>query len=452
VPLGREFRLARNAYWSNGEPVSAADVEATIRLLNQPERWEGAIPSLGKLLADRVDLGGDVLRVRLDLKQGYLDSLSLMTFKVLPRGVEAERVKFNREAPVGSGPFRYGGAPKSLNGRLTTRFLANPHYGVREGRFGLPRIREIQFVEYPREGEHPVDGLLTVSGNTDGVHFVADVPAGRAKDLKENHLRTLNVVGPLKTRRVWFLAVNHRRPPLQNNMDLRLAIAYAIHREEVLDKCFRGGYGKEVHQALNGPFPAGSWACNPNVGSLHQPELARGEIKRAEGKGGGPPWKLFLKYPTGDPAVKQAVEMICQQVAETIQVGLIPSPVPPQKLREDVERSHDYELAYYYHDFPSEAYWLAPLFDPDSTDRGGTNYLGYADPDLNAQLQAATNVRDFEKVQGATHLAHRLIAQNMPLIPLWQLDTFIAYRKGVRPTTLDPLLGFSDVEQWSRED
>jgi hypothetical protein len=43
-----------------------------------------------------------------------------------------------------------------------------------------------------------------------------------------------------------------------------------------------------------------------------------------------------------------------------------------------------------------------------------------------------------------------MLDQRMPLIPLWQLDTFIAYRKDLNldRASVDPQLIFNDVEHW----
>ena len=65
----------------------------------------------------------------------------------------------------------------------------------------------------------------------------------------------------LKGRRVYFLAVNHRRQELQSPA-LRKALAHVIDRQKILNERFRGDMEK-LHQPLNGPYPARSWACDP---------------------------------------------------------------------------------------------------------------------------------------------------------------------------------------------
>jgi ABC-type oligopeptide transport system substrate-binding subunit len=457
VPLGREFRLSPHAFWSNDEPISAADVATTVRLLSDP-KWPGANPALVKLL-DTPNLGGDAFRVTLNLKQGYLDPLSLMTFKVMPRQVQGKVEQFRKE-PVGSGPFRYAGQLTTQGGgRTYARFVANPNYASRDNKLGLPRIREIHLLRLTAP-EDPVDLLLKgaratpetkgeagVGEGSRPIDLVADVPASRVAALRE--AGGLEVKGPLANRRVYFLALNHRQSPLKDNPDLRRALANAIDRNALLDAVFRkGGVGKEVHRPLNGPYPPGSWACSPNV-QPYTADLARSFARRAREKGGRIR-PMSLKYPAADPLVAEAMQALAKQVKETVEVELVPEAVEPHKLREAVEKTHDYDLAYWHYDYPSEAYWLWPLFDPNGTDQG-SNYLGYVDGSLDSLFGQAMEHRDFGKVQEATRLIHELLAQQMPLVPLWQLDTFVAYRKEVKPAALDPLLVFSEVERWTKE-
>jgi hypothetical protein len=83
VPLGRVFRLPHNAFWSDGRPLTAVDVRESLGLLKKGS-VVGALPALGELLDDvSVD---DPFRVQLKLKQGFVDPLSLMTFKIMPPG------------------------------------------------------------------------------------------------------------------------------------------------------------------------------------------------------------------------------------------------------------------------------------------------------------------------------------------------------------------------------
>lgn len=440
MALGRQFKIAPGTYWSNGEPVTAMDVRHTVRLLKNP-KWAGCNPALAKMLDD-VQVGGEVSRVSVTLKQGFVDPLSLMTFKVLPAvpwpedslGPEDDE-KFAK-APVGSGPYQYRGPGQNRGGRATAVFVANPNYGTRPGRGGQPSIREIQMIQSPESlwAKDLKDGVIDV---------LTDVPSAALKDLQEKVPDVTVVTQP--TRRIHFLAVNHRRSVFQGQagQDLRVALAHAINRKELLDKHFRKGVGPNVHHELTGPFPAGSWACDP--GRTYNPvqaRLAAANLKNVE---------LELKFSTEDASVRAVLVDLCSAVETALEgkVKIALKGVTPRELKSDVEVAPRYDLAYYSYDFPSDAFWLWPLFDPDGTGAKGTNYMGYANDGRVEQLFRDLNAhRDFRKLRDAAHTLHGELFNKMPLIPLWQLDRHVVLSKTVQAPSFDPLLIFADIEKW----
>src|SRR5262249_46793106 len=133
------------------------------------------------------------------------------------------------------------------------------------------------------------------------------------------------------------------------------------------------------------PFPAGSWACNPALinrqekGSLDLHDAAKAQMLSppAAAQTVGP---LKLKYPKGDPILEKALEDLCAQVKSSTGIGLELSPCDPIQLRQDVERTQSYDLAYYHYDFPDETYWLGPLLGPRAAG-GDSNIFNFTDTD-----------------------------------------------------------------------
>jgi ABC-type transport system substrate-binding protein len=444
IPRGRQFNLIHDAFWSNDKPITAADVRHTVRLLKNP-KWGGYQHCWEGLIEDAKP-GIDPFQVNVTLKQGILDPLSLMTFKVLPadpwpdQGLTpgAAEVRFSKEL-VTSGPYQLKGEDKTDRGRPFVRFVANPNYAARAGRADLPRIREIQFVLTTDPGKDLQDGLLDL---------VADLPTDQVKAALT--ARSITVLPPQPNRRFWFLAVNHRHRELRT-LELRKALAHAINRDKILDDVFRAEPARSAHRPLTGPYPPGSWACNEDLG--YSLDLARSSIKEAEEKGAKGS-RLTLKYANDDPRNERAMKALAAQVQQEIGVKLELQPLEPHALHDAVEVSHEYDLAYYHYDYPSESYWLWPLFDPDNqaTEARGSNYLGYTnDGDLEKQFGEVMSHCDFEQVQKATRVMHGILFQKMPLIPLWQLDTHIAVHTDLKTTGIDPLLLFTDVDQWRLE-
>jgi hypothetical protein len=450
VPLGRQFQMAR-ALWYRppragedqavSELVTAADVTSTITgnsKLNRSSEWRD-------VLAGAQDLQ-DPFLVRLSLRQGYLDPLSLMTFKVVPARyltTGSDDAAFSRN-PVGSGPFYYAG---TRDQGKTTVFLANPVYGSRSAKRELPHLREIHLFRPKAPILDFRDGQL---------HLLLDLPTQQIKELKSPDAGLQNVtVYTLPSRRVWFLAVNHRQQKLQND-NLRRAIAHAIQREKILDDCFRDTYrtdkGQRVHAALNGPYPAGSWPCDPKLpADPYRPDLA-GPFAKQSGAVGQ---ELELLFPSDLPQVEDACRAIKTQVEATgIKIRLRGVSTP--ELYRAVAVEQKYELAYYHWDHIGDSYWLWPLFDPDTAGRGGKNVLGPVnDAELEGLFKQVLAHREFSKVQELTRHIHKRLYDRMPLIPLWQLDMHIAVHSDVKtvppPERLDPLLVFTHVEQWKLE-
>jgi ABC-type transport system substrate-binding protein len=436
VPLGRQFRLPRNARWSDGPPLTAFDVRETVGLMKKGTAT-GRCAAWGELIKAVRTTGP--YKVRLELDQGLLDPLAVMSFKIVPAGrvPHPGSVQF-AEKPVGSGPFQFD-RRASEDGREFVGLKANPHYGVRDDKRGLPRVKEVLFFA-------PADPVAAMKGRQIDVAF--DLTAEQAGQLAGAGFKVPMPSASAPNRRVYFLAVNHRKAALAN-ADLRVALARAVDREKLLDAHFRKGLDTKVHRALNGPYPAGSWACDPELVSRkdktsldpYDPDLAKTKLKQARAKLGGAALAFGVKYPSGDARVKAAVEALCAQVNATLAgVKLTPEERTAELLREDVEVTHSYDLAYYRYDFPDESFWLAPLLGGDE------NYLGYNGP-LRGKVQAAMALRYFTPVRQYAHAIHRqALDSEMPLVPLWQLDPLYAYRGGLKVAGIDPYRVFAAEE------
>jgi peptide/nickel transport system substrate-binding protein len=453
VPLGREFQLIHDAVWSDdqdensenkdgkeGKPVTAVDVLRTVQLLKNSQ-WPGFAQEWADLVEVPRVTGADPFRISLTLRQGYLNPLSLMTFKILPAAA-LNRVDDLAEKPVGSGPFQYKETVTNPDRGDLVIFKTNHNY-CRAGKPNRPRIREIHFF-------HSNDPAADFKADPRRLDLLLDVSTQKMKELQDDE--ELKLKGRLKfltlpNRRIYFLAVNHRRSELQD-VKLRRAIALAIDREHVLNRFFRADL--KVHRALTGPYPPGSWACRPKAPPLFDRELARTLLKQLN------PTKvltLTLKYPVDDTAAQQACSYIRDQVGQlhsNLKIEL--EGLPADELYNKVEVRHDYDLAYYHWDYPSEDYWLWPLLDPRATGSRGRNFLGYTnDGELEGDFRRAMAHRQFKTVQSELYKIHDRVVDMMPFIPLWQLDTHIVFDKDLQPVGVDPLLVFTEVEEWRLE-
>ncbi len=291
VNMGREFELPQDAVWvhpdGTTEKLNSSSVRGTLALLQDPK-------FRGMRVAEPVDLIApssfrDPFRFTLKLDRGTLEPLGAMTFKILPSDMlekKADRLLDREFAvnPVGSGPFVYHGR-RVVDGREYAVFKANPFYGKRTDRFGLPRIHEIRFVVPTGD---PAAELR--EGKLDMLLDVPTLEMMRMRDPKYELAKSINEV-TRTSRRIWMLAVNHRQRYFQDEAGraLRRAIAFAINRDEIL-KVFQAGTAN--HRELNGPFPNGTWAAPESPQKLFRFEQAKFEADKAQNK----PERLTLKF------------------------------------------------------------------------------------------------------------------------------------------------------------
>lgn len=450
LPLGRQFLLPRNVYWPKTDPnskddakqLTAVDIRNTLQLLRSQD-WPSRCPAWGDELVEDVGVT-DPFRVNLTLKQGYFEPLALMSFKILPPDMlQKPDMPLKKDAlPFGTGPYRYVGRKTDQQRKVQfAQFLANPNFTARPGNTGLPRIHDIQFYETTNMVGDFVSGRIDM---------VLDVPTDQVSKLKQTP--NVSLVGPLRGRRIHFLAVNHRHEQLAKP-EVRQALALAVPREELL-KSFRADLGGEVHKPLNGPYPVGSWAYSDKVGKAdpYDIQAAANLLEKAGAKG----LKLSLLCPSDDAQAIAAMEGLQKLWKEKLNVELTLKKLDPRSLREEVEKNplpDAFQLAYYYHDYADDTFWLYPLLDP----RG--NYMGYTGGgSLEKFFRTAMAHRNFERVQNAAHTIHRLFwVQEMPFIPLWQLDRFVAFHDDVKlfdgneplaGSSLDAQRVFQTVEYW----
>jgi ABC-type transport system substrate-binding protein len=462
----RRLNLRPTAYWSSGTRVTSADVFKTFELLTAK-----TMPGRSAELADSLEpmrVGNDPWRAAFRCNQGLLDPLAPLAFKVLPRGLaDASDEKFARE-PVGSGPFMLA-KPLAEHGRSYLRFVANPYYLAAPGR-PLPQIREVRFFVSK-------DPAGDFANKVAPMHLLLDA---RTQDLGLVKKAGARLAATAPERRVWFLAVNHREPLLADEK-LRRALAHGIDRERLLADHFGSGVaafragplavwgasGPVVaaamargtashHQALNGPFPAGSWAVCPDErvpARLNNPATAETFLRGVKAAS----VELELKYPDDDPRVQAACEAMAEQLADLgtrvgrpLKLRLVS--LPPRQLQRDV-LARKYQLAYWHHDYPTDLYSLWPLFDPrDGALQRGSNFLGYKDDgSLVELLQKAASYRDFTQVKRLTHDIHVALFEKMPLVPLWQLDYHIAVHPNLTTGLLDPRAVFGSIDEWRLE-
>jgi peptide/nickel transport system substrate-binding protein len=447
---GLQLVLPADIKWSDGKPFTTDDLLRSKEILVD-KRCPYYDPEAAALLT-RFQSEDDY-HLSIEFTRGSIDPASFLTFPILP----AHRLARERspvdpafgKSPIGTGPYVF----KGIEGNEAI-FQANPHYKRAHAPDG-PAIKEIRFVHYPdfqQAKQALVTGVVQILYGLTTDEFEQLQGAGPI-DLLTPTQPHENTPGAFTNPRIYFLAPNLRKPALAN-ADLRKAISMSINRDAILDSVFRGK-DKKGHVVLNGPFPVQSWAYDqeqygPGAGSPFKPQAAKGHMTQAQSKLGQIP-ALSLHYPADDPLAAKACAEI-QKMLAVNGIAVEPKAQPRDAIIRDLAKARpDFDLVYWHHDFETETLSLWPLFDPNGADGNGRNYIGMVqDTEVPGRFTNLQTRRDLPVVKRTAHELHGIITNDKALlIPLWQLDRYVAVHKtNVRTTRVHPLWLFDDVEEW----
>jgi ABC-type transport system substrate-binding protein len=449
--LKQSVTIDRGHRWNDGKPITAYDVENSLRLQNDP-RSANFDPERARFMRDVVVK--DPYSLLIELARPHPRPLSLLNIPLLPKHEVAEPPKrgtpFTR-APVGSGPFVVGkpDAPQQ------TKFVANPVF--RGATQGQPYIKEINF-------HHYVKSSAAVRDLDDGkAHLMT-----RLEPLEVPRFSKLTgqfEVRSYLSNSVYWLAINHRRKPLDDQR-VRRAMLLAMDRQAILTQYFLAGPGELAHRVISGPFPTHSPAHDPMVTADDKDDtLARQLVEEVKKAGKLDARTFTLKYPLGDSAVEKAASQIKKDL-QKVGLDVKTEAKIENDLRQEVIVQQDFDLVYWRHDHRNVLYNIASLFDPEQMQAGGTNFMGYQHPEL-AKLfsHLRQEQRPLEIWQHQREI-HRFIHREVVFVPLWQLDNYIAhtsrltYRAPVGESALNqgalqlpihPLYLFRKTEGWYLE-
>jgi peptide/nickel transport system substrate-binding protein len=80
--------------------------------------------------------------------------------------------------------------------------------------------------------------------------------------------------------------------------------------------------------------------------------------------------------------------------------------------------------------------------------RQGKKIFNYASPEVDALLDQYASSRTDTQAQDAYHALHQKLAQELPYLFLWKLDTRSAWRTEVRGNIIAPYYYFTEIDAW----
>jgi peptide/nickel transport system substrate-binding protein len=424
-PLTIDVTLRDDVRFSDGSPVTAADVAGTYMSVLAPESTSAS----HKMLSDRLWSVEAVspLVARFHLKAPLATFWSDVDYGI---------ISFHHGPPaaghiIGAGPYRLRELTQAA------AFLEpNPYYVDRQPK--LPNV-EIKFVR------DAAARLLML--------------AGGSADLIQNAVR-LDLVAALRNRPrvhvesspgviLTFLMMNNEDPVLRKR-EVRQAIAFALDRPAIIA-------AKLPHLArlATGLLPPQHWAYSGDVPrydhDVAQAKRLLDEAGLRDPDGDGPAPRLRLVYKVSADAFRVAIaRVIAAQLAE-VGIAVEVRSFEFATFFADVKKGA-YQLAsmqtseitepdYYFMYFHSS--WIPTQATPD-----GFNRWRYKNPEVDRLTTKGREELDREARKHIYAEVQRLVAEDVPIVPLWHEDNVVLTNVDVEGYMMTPnarLIGLRDV-------
>lgn len=434
------IRLREALKWSDGEPLGAADVLATLKAMTSDET-----PGRDAVLARLLDL--DKSRTRgahqlvLELNFTTPRPRMILDIPILQAAQLGDPPSVRRGSPVSLKPVSSGAFRLDKRVGNETVLVANEHFrsppGGDSGETG-PRLAEVRVTSFA----DPTTARIRLENNQ--IDLLTELHPADVLRLEANGRFR---VKHFSMNRVTFLAFNHRRSlGGPQGLYLRRGIALAIDRGKLLTEHYSAGRGvRSAHRLLTGPFPRGSWAYNEDVeGYSHDLDLARQNFRQGLKKG------LTLRFiHPPDPIITAICSVMKKQIQDAgadinLTVRLVK--LTPALFRRALDQ-RAFDIAWCDYTFDRPLLDLEPLLADRETGEGGGNYMGYRSPELARMFDLLRLTDLWTKIRALNQEIHRHIHEQAVLAPLWQLDSYYAYSRRVEEFPRHPTHLFGDPWQ-----
>jgi len=437
--LSYTFYLRQDVRWHDGTPFTADDVVFTIDVLRAPG-FQGP-PGLAELWRTvKVEQVAPYV-VRFTLAEPFAPFLSYTTIGLLPahllKDVPARQLPdhpFNLH-PIGTGPFKV----HEVTLQYALLVANTDYYG------GRPYLDKIGFVFYP---DYPT---VLAAYHRGEIHGISRVPPEYLSEaLAEDNLKLY--FAPLSGYALVFL--NLERPIFQER-EVRQALLWAIDRQKIIDQILEG-------RALvaNGPVMPLTWAYEVDI-PQYTYDPARAEILLEEagwsdGDGDGVREKgeLRLQFAllTNDDATR--IEIINELTRQWAEVGVraVPQTAGVAGVVRDFLAPRNYDAIFYE--------WQRLPADPDPYPQWhstqnlgmGQNFTGYSNERADLIMEEARQTTDSESRGALYRELQRILAEDVPALPLYHPVYSYAIDERVRDVQVGPMQDgpdrFRTVAQW----
>lgn len=402
------FKIRDDVKFHDGTPLTAGDVAFSISRIIDPKFASPQLGQFNKIVSAEAT-GTNEVTVKTDGAYPVLLA-QLVKLSVVPQHVVKELgdEKFN-EAPIGSGPYKI----KQWQRGVQVSLERNDDYWGDKGPFPAAEFRAV-----PDAATRIAD---LQAGTTD---LAIGLDSDLAKQLEgSGQAKALSVL----TERMGYVKLNPNRPPLDDKR-VRQAIAHAIDKEGIVQGLL-GGFDKPIDQLAT---PSHVGYVDGITGYKYDPAEAR----RLIGEAGAAGKKLsFATAPAFDQRVVQAIAQMLNDTGLSVEIELTDMAAYLQRVQSEPANQ------------PSVAFgrWSCACQDVDGVLfpllHSSSSWSSIADPKIDGLLEDARNTLDETKRLEAYKKISTFVAEDVPLIPLYQAAIIYGAANGLdwKPTANESL-------------
>lgn len=434
------YRLRPRVRWSDGVPVTAADVLWTLHAILDPKN---PVPSHeGYDLIDRA-YAKDAHTVVFHLKHAWAPAVStffsygfrpqfVLPKHILEKQSPLAQAPFNAAPTVGDGPYTF----VSWQRGESLEYVANPRYW--RGKPAVPRL-DIRVIPDPQ-----TNLVMLRSGGLDW-NLIAPVQQrtlANAPDARFRYVPTAVVAG---------LTLNLSHAPL-DDVRVRRAIAMSIDRRAISEKITLGRY--PVTNMLQPQF---SWAYDPSIKEADYDPKAADALFDAAGwrrsnfgtriKDGKQLSIVYVQFPESMTGVRvaTAVQAQLRERGVAVQVKSVSNAqlfLPSS--RGGTLASGQFDMAYVPFTMGS---------DPDDSSvlacSAPSNYMRYCNKEVDSlEKRALSSTSQAERKALYARIA-RQVASDVPIVYLFNADYIYAYRRQLQGFSPNAFLPTWNTFDWA---
>lgn len=435
------FTLHEDAYWSDGRPITAADVAFTLQVICHPDYtgWlflplryilgaEGYKQEHRSPLAEGELPGVQIIdekTLQIRLKEPYAPFISMLTFAPLPAHLledvpvaELEAHPYSQELSVSAGPYLLVDWQRAEYSHVR----ANPHYFL-----GKPAIENIYYRFIPNQEAQLIELL---AGKLDLIPTA--VKLEDIKTLEQNPDITVHT----NPRLVYdYLVINsQKKDSALAKKEVRQVLAMLIDREEIVNNILLG-YGEPLY----GPLLPLHFAYQQKDNN-YKVDLAA--ARRLLVEAGGTDLKLTLIYNVGN-TVRENVALMLKEKAAAIGLEIEIKLLEWEAFLAALNNG-DYDLAILGRGVEA---------DPDLSfhwhSQSPGNSLAYHNKQVDQLLTQAVTTSERSKRAKLYREAEELIIADIPAVWLYARQAVHAATARLKNFTPHPEAIFFNVHEWT---